>query len=105
MGDGGFTAGGFQQRAAIISSAQLAKTELGGGEVIDAGIEAGEAAANQIKLDFVERASTSGGAKVEFSAGIFPFAGDAGGEVEELGNGLQTRSCDRVGWDAFGDGR
>ncbi len=105
MGDGGFATGRFQQRAAMVSGPKTAQAELGGGEVIDAGIEVGETAANQIKLDFVERAGTSGGAKVEFSAGIFPFAGDARGEVEELGNGLQIRRCVSLGGDGRGDGR
>ncbi len=105
MGDGGFATGRFQQRAAMVSGPQTAQAELGGGEVIDAGLEVRETAANEIKLDFVERAGTSGGAKVEFSAGIFPFAGDARGEVEELGNGLQIRRCVGLGGNAFGDGR
>ena len=33
VGDGGFFAGGFEQNVAIISGAQFAQPELGGGEV------------------------------------------------------------------------
>jgi hypothetical protein len=88
VGDGGFTASGFEQDAAIISGAQSAQAELGGGEVIDAGLQVREVAANQIKLDLVERSGAGCSAKVNLAARIVPLAGDAGGEVEELGHRL-----------------
>src|SRR5207302_9692539 len=89
VGDGGFAAGGFKEDAAIVSRAQAAQAEFGRGEVIDPGIEVGKATANEIELHLVECAGASCGAKVDFTAGIFPFASDAGGEVEQLGHRLQ----------------
>jgi len=103
VGDGGFTASGFEEDAAIISGSQAAQAELGRGEVIDASIQVSEAPANEIELDFVERSSAGGGAKVDFAAGMAPLAGDAGGEIEELGHSFQIRRCIGMGGDAFGD--
>ena len=105
VGDGGFAGGGFDEDATIVSGAQSAQAELGGGEVIDAGIEVSEGTANEIELDLVERAGAGGGAKVEFTARIFSLAGDAGGEVEELGHRLQIRRGIGVGRDASRHGR
>ncbi len=82
VGDGGLAAGRFEQDAAIISGAQPPQAELGGGKVIDAGFEVGEAAANQVELDLVERAGAGSRAKVDLAAGMFPFAGDSRGEIE-----------------------
>jgi hypothetical protein len=104
MGDGGFTAGSFEQDAAIVSGAQPAQAEFGGSEVVDASVQVGEAAANEIKLDFVERTCAGRGAKVNFAAGIVSLAGDAGGEKEELGHGLQIGSGSGLGGNTFGDG-
>src|SRR5205823_11030128 len=39
VSDGRFAAGGLGQNAAIISAAEFAQTELGGGEVIDTGLQ------------------------------------------------------------------
>ena len=105
VGNGGFTAGGFKQEAAIIPGAQSAQAELGGREVIDAGRQVGQVAANQIKLDLVERSGTGGSAKVDLAARIIPLSRDAGGEVEELRHRLQVRRRVRLGGDALGDGR
>src|SRR6266852_3256590 len=51
VGNGGFAAGGFEQHAAIISGAQPAQAELGGGEVVDASAEVGQVGANRINLE------------------------------------------------------
>jgi len=77
--------------------AQAAQAELGGCEVIDASLQVGKITANQIKLDLVERPGAGGGAKVEFAAGIFSPAGDAGGEVQELGRRFQIERCVGLG--------
>ena len=88
VSNGGFAAGGLGQDAAVISGAQPAQAKLGRSKVIDASLQIGQIVANQIELDFVERASAGGRAKVEFAAGIAPLSGDTSGEVEELGDGL-----------------
>src|SRR6202030_2320168 len=104
VGDGRFAAGGFEEYAAIISGAQFAEAEFCRGEMIGTGIEAGQVAANEIELDFVERSGAAERAKVDFAASIVSLAGDAGGEIEKLGHRLQIRRCVSVGGDAFGDG-
>ncbi len=78
VSDRGFGGCGLNQDAAIVSGAQAAQAEFGGGEVIDARFEVGEIAANQIELDLVERSGAGGGAKVDLAAGIFSVPGDAG---------------------------
>jgi len=40
----------------------------------------------------------------DFASGILSLAGDACGEVEELGYRFQIRRCAGAGGDAFGDG-
>src|SRR6266571_3272321 len=65
---GRFTAGGFEEDAAIISGPQFSQAEVRGGEVVDAGPKVGEVTANQIKLDLVERSSAGRGAKVDLAA-------------------------------------
>src|SRR6266852_7052094 len=82
VGDGGFAAGGFEEDTTVISWAQEAEAEFGGGEVIDAGIEVSEGTANEIELDLIERAGAGGGAKKDFASGILSLAGEACGEVE-----------------------
>ena len=104
MSDGGLIGGSFDQHAAMVSGAQSAQAELGRGEVIDAGLEPGEIAADQIEFDFVERSSAGGGAKVDFAAGIFSVPGDAGREVEQLGDRCQIRRALRFAGNDFGDG-
>src|SRR2546430_15612323 len=86
VGDGGFAAGGCKEDAAIISCAQQAEAEFGGGEGIDAGIEVSEGTANEIELDLIERAGAGGGAKGEFTARMFSLSGDCRGEGEEVGD-------------------
>ena len=93
LGDCGFGGGGLDQDAAIVSGAQFAQAELGGGEVIDAGFEIvrQKIAADQIEFDLVKRSGASGGAKVDFAAGVFSVPGDAGGQIEQLSDGFQVR--------------
>src|SRR5947207_3491265 len=86
VSDGGFVGGGIDQNAAIISGAEFAQAELGGSEMIDTGCQVREVATNQIKLDFIERPGTGGGAKVNLTAGILPVPGNPSGKVKELGD-------------------
>src|ERR1700687_2319062 len=88
VSDAGFAAGGLDQDASIVSGAQPAQAELGRSEVIDASLKVGEAAANQIEFDLVERSGAGGRAKIDFAARIFSLPGDACGKVEELGHCL-----------------
>ena len=104
VGDGGLGGGGIDQDAAIVSGAQPAQAELGGGEVIDAGLKVGEIAADQVEFDLVERSGAGGGAKVNFAAGIFSVPGDAGREVEQLGDGFEIRCGSGLRRNDFGDG-
>src|SRR5256885_12071976 len=105
MGDGGFAASSFEEDAAIVSGAQQAQAEFGGGEMIDPRIQVGEATANQIKLDFVECAGASGSTKKNLASGILSLAGNPSGKVQQLGHCLEIRKCVAVGGDASRDGR
>ena len=96
MSDGVFRGGGLDQDAAIVSGAKLAEAELGGSEVIDAGREVSEFAANQVKLNFVQRSGAGGGTKINLPTRIFSVPGDSGGKVEQLCDCLQIRH--RVGF-------
>src|SRR5207245_7418979 len=100
-----FSAGGFKERAPIISGAQPAQAELSGGKVVDAGLQVAQVAANQIQLDFVQRSSAGRRAKVEFTPGIAPLSRNAAGEIEQLGYSFQIRSSAGEGGDTFGNGR
>ncbi len=84
MGYGKFTAGSFKQDATKISGAQSAQSDLCRRKVIDASLQVGKVAANQIKLDLIERSGTGRGAKVDLATGILPVPRDAGREIEEL---------------------
>src|ERR1700693_5923390 len=109
VSDSRFAAGGLDEDAAIVSGAQLAQSELGRGEVIDAGSKIGDFATNvatdQVELNLIERSGAGGRAEIDFAARIFSLPGDARGKVQELGYGLQIRRCISLGRDASGDGR
>src|SRR5580692_6006292 len=86
MSDSRFAVRGFDQHAATVSGTQFAQAELGRGEVINASRKIAEFAANQIKLDLVERSGASRRAEIYFAARILPLPGYAGGKVQELGD-------------------
>ncbi len=104
VSDRGFGSRGLDEHAAIVSDAKLTQAELGGGEVIDAGFEVGEIAADQVELDFIERSGAGSGAKVDFAAGIFSVPGDAGRKVEKLSDRFEVRGRRGLWGNDFGDG-
>src|ERR1700674_2274586 len=71
----------------------------------DAGFQAAQLAANQIKLDFVERPGASSSAKINFAAGIFSPSSDACGKVQQLRHRLQIRSRACLGGNSLSDCR
>src|SRR5437588_9379203 len=96
MRNGGFGARGVNQRLAEVTGAELAQTEFGGAEVVDAGgktrrildtwdIFTGQIGADEVEFDFVESAGAGGGAKKSFSLFMLLAANDSGGEEQELG--------------------
>ena len=104
VSDGGLRGRGFDQDAAIVSGAKLAQAEFGGGKVIDAGFEVGEVPADQVELDLVQCSRAGSGAKVDFASRIFSVPGDAGREVEELGDCLEIRGGRGLWGNDFGNG-
>ena len=104
VGDGRLGGRGIDQDAAIVTGPQPAQAELGGGEVIDAGLKVRKISADQVEFDLVERSSAGGGAKVNFTAGIFSVPGDASREVEQLGDGFEVRGGSGLRRNDFGDG-
>src|SRR5262249_54274782 len=82
VSDGRLAAGGLNQDATIVSSAQPAQPELGRREMIDAGRQAGNVAANHINLDFVERPSAGRRTKINLASRIPSMPSDAAGKVE-----------------------
>ena len=80
--DGRVVARGFHQRLTEIAGSELAQTELGGAEMVDAGREARRVldawhssarkiTADDVEFDFVKGSGASGGAKKGFSLRMF----------------------------------
>src|ERR1700686_4755573 len=93
MGHSRIAARGFDERLAEIAGAQLAQTELGRAEVVDArrqsrGIlnaghrSAGKVGADYIEFDFVKCAGAGCGAKKSLSLRMFLAPNDAGGKEQ-----------------------
>src|SRR6266851_5719725 len=73
--------------------------------MIDAGPQAPQLAANQIKLNFVERPSAGRSPKINFAPGISPPSSDARGKVQQLRDHLQIRRRIGLGRNSLSDCR
>ena len=84
--------GRLDQHRPAVRRAQPSQREVLRAEVVDAGLQPGELAADQVEIDVVERARVRGRAEVHLPAGVALLLRDARGEEEDPRQGGEIGS-------------
>ena len=93
---------GVDQNLTIVPRAELAQSKLCGAEVVDACRKIRKIAADQVELDFVQRARASCSTEESLSARKFLALGDARREEQQLRDCVEARQNLFLGSDAWG---
>ncbi len=81
---------GADQTGAVVAGSEPAEREILWTEMVDARIEAGQIAADQIEIDVLKRPGAGGGPEERLASRVTPFLGDPGRKQEKASQGFKV---------------